>query len=85
MGLTFLLSQLSEGGGGPVHLIHTHYTTGTGMRITAIPGAPRVASASPSFPFCILQLILKRVLISLKLNSAYFVEFNKYLLQIGLC
>ena len=49
MGLTFLLPQLSEGGegGGPVDSTHTHYTTGTGMSIIAIPGAPRVASASP--------------------------------------
>ena len=47
MGLTFLLSQFSEGGGGPVDFTHTHYTTGTGMSINAVPGTPRVASVSP--------------------------------------
>ena len=47
MGLTFLLPQLSEGGGGSVDSTHTHYTTGTGTSIIANPGAPRVASASP--------------------------------------
>ena len=31
MGLSFLLSQLSEGSGSLVDFTHTHYTTGTGM------------------------------------------------------
>ena len=47
MGLTFLLSQFSEGGGGPVDFTYTHYTTGTEMTINAVPDTPRVASVSP--------------------------------------